>query len=46
MAISFSSQEKQKSEMLLHAENSENQHRVNQYQSWVEFGEKAKIEIN
>ena len=29
--------------MLLHAEKSENQQRVNQYQSWVEFGEKAKI---
>ena len=41
--IYFCSQEKQKSEMLLHAEKSENQHRVNQYQSWVEFGEKAKI---
>ena len=41
--IYFCSQEKQKSEMLLHAEKSENQHRVNQYQRWVEFGEKAKI---
>ena len=41
--IYFCSQEKQKSEMLLHAEKSENQYRVNQYQRWVEFGEKAKI---
>ncbi len=41
--IYFCSQEKQKSEMLLQAEKSENQHRVNQYQNWFEFGEKAKI---
>ena len=41
--IYFCSQEKQKSEMLLQAEKTENQHRVNQYQSWVEFGEKAEI---
>jgi len=41
--VYFSSEEKQKSRMLLKAEESENKYRVNQYESWVEFGEQAKF---
>ena len=39
--IYFSSAEKQKSEKLIKAEESENKNQVNQLKSWVAFGEKA-----